>query len=177
MDALFGHGALFEGLDEQGRRRLSAIGRRQTLQSGEYLFLLGDDARDFFAVVKGQVDLCLPMRVRGVLKDVRVESMRAGQPLGWSALVKPYRFTLSARAAEPSEVLGFARRDLLDAFGADLGTGYAFFTKISEVVGVRLLTFQALWVRELQRALDSEAERQGSDPKPAVRSMSATEGR
>lgn len=166
MDALLSQGAFFEGLDDEGRRRLSAIIRHRTLQTGEYLFLLGDNAGDFFVLVNGKVDLCLPVRLRGVLKDVSVESVRVGQALGWSALVKPYRFTLSARATEPSEVVCLARHDLLDLFESDLGIGYAFFTKVSEVVGIRLHTFQALWVRELQRALDSEAQRQtdGSQP-------------
>lgn len=160
MDALLSRGALFENLDDEGRRRLSAMIKRRTLERDEYLFLLGDSATDFFVLVKGKVDLCLPMRLRGVLKDVSVESVAVGQALGWSALVKPYRFTLSARATEPSEVVCLARRDLLDLFEADLRIGYAFFTKISEVVGIRLLTFQALWMRELQRAFESETQRE-----------------
>lgn len=166
MDALLSQGALFEGLDDEGRRRLSAIARRRTLETGEHLFLLGDNAGDFFVLVKGKVDLCLPMPLSGVLKDVSVESVGVGEALGWSALVKPYRFTLSARATEPSEVVCLARSDLLALFEADLGSGYAFFTKVSEIVGIRLLTFQALWVRELQRALESEAQRQAGGSQP-----------
>jgi len=167
MDALLSQGAFFEGLNEEGRRRLSAIVRHRTLQTSDYLFLLGDNAGDFFVLVSGKVDLCLPVRLRGVLKDVSVESVQVGQALGWSALVKPHRFTLSARATEPSEVVCLARRDLLDLFEADPGVGYAFFTKVSEVIGIRLHTFQALWVRELQRAIDSEAQRQaGGSPPP-----------
>ncbi len=160
MDALLSRGALFDGLTDEGRRRLSAIIKRRTLEAGEYLFLLGDAADDFYVLVTGKVDLCLPMRVGAASKEVSVESVGSGHALGWSALVKPYRFTLSARASVPSDVACFARRDLLDLFETDVGIGYTFFTNISELVGVRLLTFQALWVRELQRAIDSEAQRQ-----------------
>lgn len=160
MDTLLGRGALFEGLNEEGRRRLSAMIKRRMLERDEYLFLLGDSATDFFVLARGKVDLCLPMRLGGVLKDISVESVTAGHALGWSALVRPYRFTLSARANEPSEVLCLARRDLLDLFEADPGIGYAFLTKFSELVGVRLLTFQALWLRELQRAFESDTPRE-----------------
>ena len=174
MDALFGHGALFEGLREEGRRRLSAAIRRRTLEKDEYLFLLGDSAADFFVLARGKVDLCLPMRVGSVLKDVSVESVEAGEALGWSALVKPYRFTLSARASEPSEVICLARRDLLAVFEADRGTGYDFFTRIAELVGIRLLTFQALWMRELQRAFEGDTQHEpGGEqevPWPATKS-------
>ncbi len=158
MNLLLADGGLFEGLNAEGGRRLAAMTRRRALAKDEYLFVLGDSAADFFVLEKGKVDLCLPMRVHGLLKDVSVESVGAGQPLGWSALVKPFRFTLSARATEPSEIVCLGRRDLLELFEADLRIGYTFFTKISEVVGIRLHTFQALWMRELQRAVESETQ-------------------
>jgi CRP-like cAMP-binding protein len=159
MDVLFDQGALFEGFDDEGMKRLCDIATRRTVDTDKYLFLLGDNADQFFVLTKGKVDLCFPMPIGGVVKDVAVESVGIGQALGWSALVKPYRFTLSARATRPSEVVGFSRRDLLDLFEARPATGCAFFTKISEIVGLRLLTFQALWMRELQRTLETEAQR------------------
>ena len=149
---------LFQGLSTDGVGRLLAIGRRRRLDAGQYLFLLGDSAEHLFVVVKGKVDLCLPVALRGVVKDVSVESLGPGKFLGWSAVVQPYRFTLSARAVEPSEVIGFPRAELLEVFASAPETGYRFFTKLSELVGIRLHTFQALWVRELQRALLAETQ-------------------
>lgn len=140
-----------------GIRRLSAIGRWRVLATGEYLFLLGDSAEYLYIVARGTVELCLPMRLGGVVKDIPVESAIAGKALGWSALVKPYRFTLSARAAEPAEVISFARGDLQQLFDAAPELGNRFLANLSELVGLRLLTFQALWVRELQRALLTES--------------------
>jgi len=144
---------LVEGLSSSEIRRLAAIGRRRTLRAGEYVFLLGDNADYLSVVIKGQVDLCFPMPLGDVVKDVSVESIGPGKTLGWSALVKPYRFTLSARATGPSEVIGFARLDLLRLFDAELRIGYTLLNNVSEIVGVRLSTFQALWGRELQRRL------------------------
>jgi len=149
---------LFEGLGSSKIRRLVAIGRRRTLRAAEYVFLLGDNADYICVVLSGRVDLCFPMSLGAVVKDVSVESVGPGKTLGWSALVKPYRFTLSARAAEPSEVIGFARHDLLRLFEADPQIGAALFARVAEIVGVRLSTFQALWGRELQRRLATGAE-------------------
>lgn len=159
MEGLLKQAELFEGLNDEGRRRVSGIGRQRTLRAGEYLFLLGDNASDFYVVTSGKVDLCFPMPLRGEVKDISVESVGVGQALGWSALVKPYRFTLSARATEPSEVVGFARRSLMELFEAEPGIGQAFFMRISELVGIRLATFQALWVRELQRLAERPSGR------------------
>jgi len=167
MDALWSQGELFAGLSREGLQKLLATGRLRALQADEYLCLLGDDASDFYVLVKGQVDLCFPMRLGGAVKDVTVESVGPGQAVGWSALVKPHRFTLSARAIEPSEVIRFARRDLLELFKAEPEMGYAFFTKVSEIVSTRLHTFQALWVRELQRALEAETQRQAERSSPS----------
>src|SRR3989304_6414934 len=97
---------LFRGLSLDGIRRLSAIGRARVLAAGDYLFLLGDSAEYLYVVARGTVDLCLPMRLGDVVKDILVESAVAGKALGWSALVKPYRFTLLARAAGPGAVIG-----------------------------------------------------------------------
>jgi hypothetical protein len=73
--------------------------------------------------------------------------------------MRPYRFTLSARAAETNEMIAFARVDLQNLFLTHPAIRVAFLTRVSEVVATRLVTFQALWVRELQRAVESEAQR------------------
>lgn len=76
-----------------------------------------------------------------------------GSTLGWSALIKPYRFTLSARAAEPAKVAALTRPDLLRVLEADCRTGEKFMFHLAEIIGRRLLIIQALWARELQRAV------------------------
>jgi CRP-like cAMP-binding protein len=99
------------------------------------------------------------MQVSDSLKDISVEEANSGETLGWSALVKPYRFTRSARAAEPSEVIAFTRRELLEFFETQPRIGYLVLTRISELVGLRLLKMRALWARALQRVVAQEAAR------------------
>jgi CRP-like cAMP-binding protein len=149
---------LFQGFNLGDLGKLSAIARSRILSEGDYLFLLGDNAECLYVVVKGTVELCLPMALGGIVKDIPVESASAGKALGWSALVKPYRFTLSARASEPAEVIGFPRAALEQLINASPDLGNRFLANLSELVGLRLLTFQALWVRELQRTLLAESQ-------------------
>ena len=89
---------ILEGLDEAQRSRLAAIARIQSCRKGEYVFLLGDAADRIYAVLSGRVVLCLPLSLGGVVEDVCVRSALPGETIGWSALVKPYRFTLSAKS-------------------------------------------------------------------------------
>lgn len=157
MEQLLKHAELFEGLTAEQVRHLTEIGQRRMLRAGEYLFLLGEDAVDLSVVTSGNVDLCFPMPLGGEIKDISIESLGEGKALGWSALVKPYRFTLSARATQVSEVVSFARMALLDLFEREPLLGYTFFMRISALVGIRLETFQALWARELRRLAERPA--------------------
>jgi len=142
---------LFKGLSASRIQRLAAIGRTLTLRTGEYLFLLGDSAQYVSVVTSGQVDLCCPISFGGVVKDITVESVGPGKTVGWSALVKPFRFTLSARAAHASEVIAFARPELLQVFETDPEIERVVLGGVSELMANRLTMFQALWMRELLR--------------------------
>jgi CRP-like cAMP-binding protein len=144
---------LLEGLPAAHVERLIRIAKRQTLEAGEYLFLLSDVANRLFVVVEGRIEVCFPLSIDGAMKDVAVEVRTPGSTLGWSALVKPHRFTLSARAAAPSTVMAFPRTELTRLMDEDCALGKALLGRIAEISGRRLLTMQALWARELQRSL------------------------
>ena len=160
MSNLLERSELFATLAVEARSRLGSIARSRAIRAGEYLFLLGDRADSVFIVERGQVELCFPIMVGGALRDIPIETKGPGGTLGWSALVAPYRFTLSARAAEESVIVGFARHDLQELLLADPSSGYAFMRRVAEIVGQRLLVMQALWARELQRAVG------GAGPSP-----------
>jgi CRP/FNR family cyclic AMP-dependent transcriptional regulator len=145
--------AIFGELQDAEVARLLAVARAQQCRKGECLFLLGDHADRLFVVLAGKVELTFPLSFGGVVRDVPVELKIPGSALGWSALVKPHRFTLSARAAEPAELAAFLRQDLLRVFEAEPRVGYVVMRHVAEVVGRRLLQVEALWARELQRAV------------------------
>jgi len=144
---------IFEGLNEADAARLFAVARLRQCFSGECLFLLGDHADRLYVVLSGKVELSFPLSFGGVVRDIPVESKTAGTAFGWSALVKPHRFALSARAAESSDVAVFSRHELLRVFEAEPRIGYVVMQRIAELVGRRLVQVQALWARELQRTV------------------------
>ena len=146
--------AIFGELDEKVVAQLLAVARPRQCQAGECLFLLGDHADRLYVVLKGRVELTFPLSFGGVVRDVSVESRTPGTALGWSALVKPHRFTLSARAAEDTELAAFLRQDMFRVFAAEPRIGNVVMGHIAEIVGRRLLQVQALWAREVQRAVE-----------------------
>lgn len=159
--------AIFGELPDAAVAQLAAVARPQRCQKGECLFLLGDHADRLYVVLAGKVELSFPLSFGGVVRDVPVELKERGGALGWSALVKPHRFTLSARAAETCDLATFLRQDLLRVFEAEPSIGYVVMRHVAEVVGRRLLQVQALWAREVQRAItDSLAASADSQSKP-----------
>jgi CRP/FNR family cyclic AMP-dependent transcriptional regulator len=145
--------AIFEELQDAEVAPLLEVARPYQCHKGECLFLLGDHADRLYVVLSGKMELTFPLSFGGVVRDVPVELKAPGSALGWSALVKPHRFTLSARAEETSNLAAFLRQDLLRVFEQEPRVGYVVMRHVAEVVGRRLLQVQALWARELQRVV------------------------
>jgi CRP-like cAMP-binding protein len=145
---------LLQGLAEPEAERVLALGKRMVLTSGAELFHLGDTADSIYLVARGRIRLTLPMQVRSREEDVLVEERASGQTVGWSALIPPYRFTLTATAPLETEVIALPREALRAYFAAHSDTGYAVTVNLSSVIGQRLQCFQAMWLREIQRMVE-----------------------
>jgi len=145
---------LFQGLEASEAERVLALGKRTLLTTGAELFHLGDVADSVYLVVRGRLRLTLPMQVRRREEDVMVEERSSGQTVGWSALIPPYRFTLTATAMLETEVVALSRNELNRYFAAHAETGYAVSVNLAKVVGHRLQLFQAMWLREIQRMVE-----------------------
>lgn len=148
---------LLEGIPREDVTRVLALGSSKTLPEGTVLFALGDQATHLFLVVGGRVSLTLPLRVGGAHRDGLVEERLAGQFLGWSGLIPPHQYTLQAVASEKTELLALPRTALLDLFSDEPQLGYAILTNVARVIGRRLQVFQTMWIREMQRSLESRS--------------------
>ncbi len=145
---------LLIGLSQDEARAVMSLGSTRSVPSGSELFHLGDRADSLFLVERGRIRLTLPMEVRGRNEDVLVEERSAGQTVGWSALIPPYRFTLSATAPVDTDVVAISRDALRAYFAAHPDVGTVVCLNVAAVVGQRLQLFQAMWLREMQRMVE-----------------------
>jgi CRP-like cAMP-binding protein len=145
---------LLQGLEQSEASSVLALGQRVVLTTGAELFHLGDEAESIYLVARGRLRLTLPMQVRNREEDVLVEERSSGQTVGWSALIPPYRFTLTATAPLETEVIALPRQALQDYFAGHPETGYAVSVNLASVIGNRLQLFQAMWLREIQRMVE-----------------------
>lgn len=144
---------LLAGLEPAVAAEVMALGARLRVASGQTLFALGQPADSLYVVERGQMLLTLPMSVRGHEQSIVVEERAARQAVGWSALIPPHRFTLSATAAVDTDLLVFDRAALLGHFAAHPEVGCVFMRNLAALVGQRLQVLQAMWLREMQRVV------------------------
>jgi CRP-like cAMP-binding protein len=145
---------MLNGLSSAEAEQVLALSTRMIVPNGTLLFQLGDPADRLFLIQRGRIRLTLPMRVRERNEDVFVEERTAGQAVGWSALIPPYRFTLTASALHEAEVSALSREALVKYFAANPDVGYKIALNLAVVIGDRLQMFQTMWLREMQRTVE-----------------------
>jgi thioredoxin reductase (NADPH) len=80
---------------------LAPLGTRRSVEVGEYLYRAGDTTYDFYVVLSGLVEII----IRDDGEDRLIVSHGAGRFLGELNLLSGSRVFVSARVAEPAEVL------------------------------------------------------------------------
>lgn len=146
---------LLAGLNDVDVAGVVALGRPVRLAAGEVLFRLGDEAANLYLIESGQITLAMPMQIRGGEENVRIDERAPGQTVGWSTLIPPHRFTLTATAPVDTELLAFPRRSLLEHFEGHPRMGLTIARNIAALVGERLQVFQAMWLREMQQIVNA----------------------
>ena len=146
---------LFEGLEVGQARELVALAAPVSLAPGQVLFRLGEDATRLYLIQSGLITLTMPLQIAGRQEDVRIDERLPGQTVGWSTLIPPHRFTLTATAPIATDLLAFARDDLLRHFEHDPGVGYLVSRNIAALVGERFEVFQAMWLRQVQQMVNA----------------------
>ena len=92
------------GMPDRFIRILTGCARSADYREGEFLFREGEGADTFFWIMTGKVAMELHAPPRGAL---RIDTRMAGDALGWSWLVEPYRWFCDARAVSEVRTLAF----------------------------------------------------------------------
>lgn len=145
---------LLNGLTATEIDQVLQLGARMIVPGGTSLFRLGDPADHLFLTARGRIKLTLPMQIRGREEDILVEESSAGQTVGWSALIPPHLFTLTATALVETEVIAVPREALREYFAAYPAAGCKIALNLAAVIGHRLHLSQTMWLREMQRTVE-----------------------
>lgn len=155
MDAgALGGSSLFRGVPPAGFEPFVSLARPERVPQGHHIFRLGEPAERLFIIRGGVVHLTMPVEVHGKEREVVVQEAGAGETIGWSAVIDPYRFTMSAVAATDVDLVAFVTRELQAATEARPDAGLRVMTNLAQVIARRLQVMHTMWTRELQRAVN-----------------------
>ena len=135
----FRHCELFTGLDDQELAEIAAIAYKETYAVGDLICAEQELANQIFILCQGRVQVHI--QLRSSLEpdgETTIEEVEPGRVFGWSSLVKQRRFTASARALEPVEVLIINAKDLNTLFDRRLHIGFVVMKQLAEVIASRL---------------------------------------
>jgi CRP/FNR family transcriptional regulator, cyclic AMP receptor protein len=143
---------------KRNHHRLSAFPRHKTgapghpkFNPGQVLFHEGDPANQFYLIESGRIALEAHEPADGT---VLIETVGAGEVLGWSWLFPPFVWHFQARAVEPTKAVVLSGAHLLVAAERNHEFGYELMKRVAQVVIERLqFTRKRLLAEEIESVL------------------------
>lgn len=131
---------VFEALDDAELDRLEALTRSNEYEAGTTVFREGGVAEALYVLERGKlaIQMQIPMSQAQLSKKVTVDIVSANEVFGWSAVVEPYRYTLTAVCLEHSNVLAIDAVKLRNLLQDDTRIGYQVLSRLTGVVASRL---------------------------------------
>lgn len=139
LDTLIGDSPVFEGLTPAYLELIAGCAKTAGFEAGQYLFREGDRADTFYLVRHGRVGIETVVAGRGALT---VETVDAGDVVGWSWLFRPFRWHFDARAVDPVRAIAFDGACLRGKCDQDHTLGYELLNRFSPVMLERLQATQ-----------------------------------
>jgi CRP-like cAMP-binding protein len=114
--------------------KLATLATRVRFDRDQVIFREGDESTDFYLIVSGLVSL----EIAAPDHTFRVQTVSAGDELGWSAVLMGSGKLFQARALERTEALAFDAADLIAACKSEPRFGFLFMHHLLGVVAGRL---------------------------------------
>ncbi len=142
--------AIFKGLETHCMNSIEAISEVVTVADGERIFEKGGAAQDLYVVSKGAIKLCLPVTILLSEKEIDIDVRRAGDLIGWSALIPPHELTMSAYAVESTELLRIPGKELRAVCEEDEHISAVVISRLASVIGRRLVQLEQMLAKEIE---------------------------
>lgn len=145
--------AIFDGLASDELAAIAKVCKAVKAKRGERIFHAGERAGSLFLVRAGTIELRFNVVHSNAPVEILLESVEGGQVFGWSAATPPYKYTLSAYAAEDSDLLRVDQADLESLCEVNVHLGYTFMKNTARLVGERFHAAQQMLIKEIQHGL------------------------
>ena len=124
-----------EGLDAEHIKLLVGCASNVVFKSGEFIIREGEEADAFYFIRHGRVLIETHVPQKG---PIMIRSREAGEILGWSWLVPPYRWHFDARAVELTRAIALDGKCLREKCEEDHDLGYEVMRRFVVIIAQRL---------------------------------------
>ncbi len=126
------------------------LGSDKVFNAGSTIFRAGDTAESLYLIREGKVALQMALRAEagGSEKKTTVDIIQANEVLGWSAIIEPHVYTLTAVCLQNTGVLAVNGARLRALLQANHDIGYEFMNGIARVIASRLDDTRRLLISE-----------------------------
>jgi len=135
LEAILEDVPFFAGLSPAELELLAGCAGNVHFDEGEVLFREGDPANAFYVVRHGTVALETHVPARG---GMTIETIEAGEVIGWSWLFPPYRWHFDARALSSVRATAFDGECLRVKCEQEPRLGYDLMKRFAQVLMERL---------------------------------------
>jgi len=131
---------LFEQLNDTDLDSITSISRSREYEAGATIFTEKGLAEELYIVEKGKVALQMQLSLSHpqLSKKVTVDIVTQNEVFGWSVLVAPYKYTLSAVCLEHTRVTATDGIKLRSLIQNNHRLGYEVLNQLIKVVASRL---------------------------------------
>ncbi len=124
-----------EGLAAEHIKLLVGCASNVVFKSGEFIIREGEEANAFYFIRHGRVLIETHVPQKG---PIIIRSREAGEILGWSWLVPPYRWHFDARAVELTRAIALDGKCLREKCEEDHDLGYEVMRRFVGIIAQRL---------------------------------------
>jgi len=135
LETIVGAHPFFQGFEAEHIQFITGCAKNVRFEEGVIIFREGEEANEFYLVREGLVAVEIVVPNRG---SIIVETIGAGEVLGWSWLFPPYRWHFQTRAQQATRALAFDGKCLRAKCEEDTRLGYKVLRRFSRVITERL---------------------------------------
>jgi CRP-like cAMP-binding protein len=135
LERLLAENPMFEDLDPETMQTIVGCVSNVRFDAGQFIIKEGEEAQRFYVIREGTVAVEVFHLERGAIP---LQHLEAGDVLGWSWLVAPYKWRFDARAVTRVRAFAFDGACLRNKCNEDPRLGFELLKRFARVLESRL---------------------------------------